>query len=83
MDYIWLLPIGHSDYTKRKNIYDLAGSLWEWTNEKVEINSSSWRAYRGGNFVNDGTTYPAAFRDSSDASYTNGCIGFRVRLYIQ
>ncbi len=35
-DYLWLLKTGNTDYTKKKNIYDLAGNLYEWTSEKLD-----------------------------------------------
>ena len=42
-----LLKTGESDYTKRKNIYDLAGNVAEWINEIFEL-SPSQRMMRGG-----------------------------------
>ena len=39
----WLLKTGHSKYTEANNIYDLAGNMYEWTNEIF----SSGRVYRG------------------------------------
>ena len=41
---IYLLGTGVTDYTKRNNIYDLAGNCWEWTTESY---SSDWRDSRG------------------------------------
>ena len=41
---IYLLGTGVTDYTKRNNIYDLAGNCWEWT---TESNSSDLRVGRG------------------------------------
>ena len=74
----WLLKTGHTDYTSRKNIYDLAGNLWEWTNEIY----SSDRVKRGGSYGTDGASYPAASRSSSsDLGYSS--VGFRCVLYIQ
>ena len=40
----YLLGTGVSEYTKRNNIYDLAGNCWEWTTESY---SSSGQVYRG------------------------------------
>ena len=40
----YLLGTGVSDYTKKNNIYDLAGNCWEWT---TESDSSATRVYRG------------------------------------
>ena len=79
----WVLKTGHSDYTKRNNIYDLAGNLWEWTNEKY----SSYHVGRGGgyneSYVINGHYTPAAYR--SYLNYANGIrqSGYRVALYIK
>ena len=40
----YLLGTGVTEYTKRNNIYDLAGNCWEWT---TEIFSSRFCSYRG------------------------------------
>ena len=41
---LYLLGTGVTDYTKRNNIYDLAGNCWEWT---TESHSSDGRVLRG------------------------------------
>ena len=77
---MWLLKTGHTDYTKIKNIYDLAGNLWEWTNAKY----SSFSDYitRGGSYGSNGRGYPAAYRNHiSDTG--NKHLGFRVGLFVQ
>ena len=51
---------GASEYWKANNIYDLAGNIWEWTQEKYSTGTG--RAYRGGIYVNAGGSNPAAFR---------------------
>ena len=76
----WLLKTGNTDYTKRKNIYDLAGNLWEWTNAKY--NSTSAYVTRGGSYYNYGATYPAAYR-SGDSDTGEYGIGFRIGLFVQ
>ena len=75
----WLLKTGHTDYTSRKNIYDLAGNLWEWTNEIY----SSGRVLRGGCYGVDGASIPAAYRYSFSLGYPRSTIGFRCVLYVQ
>ena len=50
---------GYSEYWKANNIYDLAGNCYEWTQE---AHNTSSRANRGGNFYNDGSSYPASVR---------------------
>ena len=41
---IYLLGTGVTDYTKKNNIYDLAGNCWEWT---TEFDSSGVQVSRG------------------------------------
>jgi hypothetical protein len=71
---------GFSEYWKAKNIYDLAGNTFELTSEIC----SSYYIGRGGGYVFNGSTYPAASRitldDATCCSYD--FIGFRVGLYI-
>ncbi|MGN1310276.1 MAG: SUMF1/EgtB/PvdO family nonheme iron enzyme [Clostridia bacterium] len=78
-NYSRLLTTGASETNKAKNIYDLAGNVWEWTNEAV---SSSGRVSRGGGY-NDVAYRPSA---SSRSTYAptdpRGHIGFRPALYI-
>ena len=69
---------GANDNWKTKNIYDLAGNVWEWTYEAY----SSLRINRGGSCNNGGESYPVSYR-SSVPSNTYGNIGFRLRLYIK
>ncbi len=70
---------GFNENWKVKNIYDLAGNVWEWTSEAY----SSRFIYRGGRYGNDGSDYPVSYRNHINASYKNYDIGFRPRLYIK
>ena len=70
---------GYSNYWKAKNIYDLAGNTWEWTNEKY---STSY-VIRGGSYNYDGIVNPAADRGYYGASNENGNLTFRTALYIK
>ena len=70
---------GFNENWKTKNIYDLAGNIWEWT---YEANSSDHFG-RGGCFDNDGKNYPILWRNSLGRSAANSYIGFRIRLYIK
>ena len=70
---------GANDNWKTKNIYDLAGNVWEWTYEA----RSSYRVYRGGSYSLDGETYPVSYRSLNLPSFTVARIGFRPRLYIK
>ena len=64
---------------KVKNIYDLAGNVWEWTSEAY----SSLSIYRGGSYSGDGSGHPVSYRGLNSASYTSDGIGFRLRLFIK
>ena len=95
---LYELPTGALDMTKKNNIYDLAGNMWEWTtetgNHKIKDangnivddgNGSSTRAVRrGGSFAGYGSGFPVAYRyGNADALWTVGVdVGFRVVLYI-
>jgi Tfp pilus assembly protein PilE len=73
-----LLNTGAAVRNKTKNIYDLAGNTWEWTNEIYGTN----RIFRGGGYDYGGSGGPAAFRYYDTASYTFSDLAFRVVLYI-
>ena len=76
-----LLTTGASETNKAKNIYDLAGNVWEWTQES---GSTGRRVYRGGDYVNNGAYYPASSRNYNyDPSDYYDNVGFRPALYIK
>ena len=70
---------GFSENWKTKNIYDLAGNVWEWTSEAYSSNS----IYRGGSCNNDGSGSRVSSRVYISASITYDDVGFRPRLYIK
>ena len=75
-----LLTTGASEYFKTKNIYDLAGNVWEWTNEAF---STTNRVSRGGYYSGNGTDGAVSSRG---AGRPDGCyyyMGFRPALYIK
>ena len=49
---------GYSEYWKANNIYDIAGNCWELTQEAIDTN---YRAYSGGVYDDDGSSYPASY----------------------
>ena len=70
---------GYSDKWRVKNIYDLAGNVWEWTSEAYGTNF----VFRGGSYDDYGSVYPVSYCGNNGASSTNGYKGFRPRLYIK
>ena len=75
----WLLTTGASERNKAKNIYDLAGNVFEWTSESYEDK----RVYRGGCFHNWGACLSASFRHGGSATGSDYGVGFRLALYIK
>ena len=71
---------GSSENWKANNIYDLAGNVWEWTQEANYTNN---RAVRGGSYCSNGSNGPASIRsyDSPDNSAT--AYGSRPTLIIK
>lgn len=79
-----LLTTGASKMTQVYHIYDVAGNLWEWTEEDSNgATSGQYRVTRGGVFFNTSSTFPACYRRSAGVSYTGAHIGFRAVLYIK
>ncbi len=70
---------GFNENWKVKNIYDLAGNVWEWTSEAF----SSKFISRGGCYYGDGSGSPVSYRNDFNASHKDGILGFRSRLYIK
>ena len=63
------------------NIYDFAGNVDEWTQEK---NESSYRVIRGGGYsIYGGRNFPVAYRVYDDPNFNYYDTGFRATLYIK
>ena len=75
----YLLTTGASDTFKAKNIFDLAGNVYEWT---MEADSSTHRVRRGGHYRNPGSDSPASDRTSYTATGSINGSGFRPALYL-
>ena len=85
-DYYTLLTTGSTEQVKKKNLYDVAGNLWEWTTEKAKTSesSTSYVMIRGGCHNANFENAPACFRYAQEKDATpGGSIGFRVTLYIK
>ena len=80
-----LLSTGASDDFSKQGIYDLAGNVIEFTLEHANLISralvESPCAIRGGNYVSNGSDYPAASRYPSGTTSYGNIIGFRLSLY--
>ena len=57
---------------KQKNIYDMAGNVYEWTMEKY----STYRVGRGGNYFNSSSRYSASYRTFHSLGYADTDIRF-------
>ena len=62
-----------------KNMYDIAGNVWEWTMEAI---SSSNHVYRGGICGSHGSSIPASSRGSNSPTCADVLVGFRATLYL-
>ena len=81
-----LLTTGASATTQKYHIFDIAGNLWEWTEEDSHYSTSGqqYRVYRGGNYIDFSSVFPACYRyGDCSTSWTDDAIGFRVVLYIK
>ena len=60
-----------------KNIYDMAGNVWEWT---MEANGSNYRVPRGGQYTNSAISASASNRGIGIANdfRSAGDLGFRI-----
>ena len=67
------LNTGKTTFTMANNIYDLAGNVYEWTQEAFITDA---RASRGGSHFVDGSKYPASSRAGGDPVYSGYVIRF-------
>lgn len=75
-----LLKTGSNEEYKVKNIYDMAGNVYERT---MELDGTC-RVSRGGNYAQTGFSYPASSRRASSPNYGvyGDRFGFRIALYL-
>ena len=59
----------------QKNIYDMAGNVWEYTMEKYSFN----RVSRGGSYSHSGLERPASYRGNDSVNNENGYGRFPCR----
>ena len=70
---------GSKEEYKIKNIYDLAGNVYEWT---MESSNTFIRVYRGGGCNVSGSNRPSSWRDGSPPDSADPYTGFRITLYL-
>lgn len=82
-----MLATGAGKQTEAYHIYDLAGNVWEWTEETSFYGGNTqtqYRMIRGGNCLSSYSAYPVCYRfGSSQDSITSIDIGFRIILYMK
>ena len=87
------IATGSCEETKIKNIYDMAGNMWEWTTEtgshqttkpeSIPTTDGNYAVFRGGCFNSHGSSSPVSHRSGGNGiDLTNIIVGFRVVLYI-
>ena len=69
---------GYSEYWKANNIYDLAGNVYEWTQEKYSTGTD--RTLRGGSCYYNGGNNPATSRYALNLSKTDNYDRFPFQL---
>lgn len=79
-----LLTTGASATTEKYHIFDIAGNLWEWTEEDSHYATrGQYRVIRGGVYTSDFSNFSACYRDGvCTVSNTFLNVGFRAVLYI-
>ena len=80
-----LLTTGASATTEKYHIFDLAGNVWEWTEEDSHYaTSGQYYMIRGGGFLGASGTQTACYRSGNvTVSRTGFTLGFRTVLYIK
>ena len=82
-DYKTLLSTGITDYTKKMNIYDLAGNAYEWTLEHATSDSNRPCTRRGSSYVLSGNKNPASYISDDRTTNNDSGLGFRTTFYIK
>lgn len=76
-----ILSTGATDRNMTNNIYDLAGNLWEYTNDYCAINENEILGYYcvGGHYDNTGDNYPIYSHNLKNVEPLDK-VGFRIVL---
>ena len=86
----WIFPTGtfvndSNKNTAQKNIFDVAGNVWEWTTEIPQYSEANAVLRGGGASTGGGSNNVAAYRHGyhSATAVANWDVGFRLVLYVQ
>ncbi len=74
------ITTGSNDKYQIKNIYDMAGNVYEWTMEMFHTENIS---YRGGSYQYSGEEKTIAYRGYDNPTGVYNDLGFRVTLYLK
>ena len=70
---------GSNENYQMKNIYDMAGNVYEWT---MEAYSTDNRVNRGGYYYSTASNAPVSRRNNNDPDSPGVNVGFRPALYL-
>ena len=73
------IPTGSNDAYAVNNIYDMVGNVRDWT---IEAYDTYVRVYRGGDYGNSASNYPASGRDNYNPTISYSYNGSRLALYM-
>ena len=86
----WIFPTGtfindSNKNTVQKNIFDVAGNVWEWTTEVPQYADGANTVFRGGSAYDDSSVYVVASRygPRSATMRSEWSVGFRIVLYVE
>ena len=80
---------GRNEAWKAKNIYDIAGNVYEWIMEAYYYDIPAWnitvaqRICRGGFYFADSSVVPASCRVAWNPNVMQEITGFRLALYVE
>lgn len=81
--YYGIRTTASTEGVKKKNLYDVAGNLYEWTQEAAyRTDGIENYMLRSGSFSNANSTNPVCYRGGHTATDTHANFGFRPALFI-